>query len=139
VKPVTQCNSAQASCANRVYGRGLFVIAPGARGSALGRRCWATWRPASTCGRENGWAAHVRGPRCADARCRSGPRSQVLFLYFPENRNAYLVLVMNPTSINRSKLRGCPKIVRLILLGSQKCHLSVSVVSSQLVIMMIGS
>ena len=43
------------------------------------------------------------------------------------------------TSIDRSKLRGCPKIVKLSLLGSQKCHLSVSVVSLELAVIMIGS
>ena len=54
VKPVTQCNSARASCANRVNGGGLFASAPSARGSALGRRCWAALRPAGARGREDG-------------------------------------------------------------------------------------
>ena len=61
------------------------------------------------------------------------------FSYFPENRNVYLFSVMNPTSINHSKLHGCPKIVKLSLLGSQKCHLPVSMVSSPLAVRMVGS
>ena len=105
-------------------------------------------RPSPVAGR---WPAGPRlyvGHAVAYSRARAGWRSglsRALWAdgensvsYFPENRNAYF-FVMNPTSINHSKLHGCPKIVKLSLLGSRKCHLSVSVVSSQLAIMMIGS
>ena len=96
------------------------------------------------------WAAPPRGPRggllsragvmahWAEPRV-VGQRRRIRFSLFPENRNVYLFSVMNPTSINRSKLHGCPKIVKLSLLGSQKCHLPVSTVSSQLAVMIIGS
>ena len=97
-----------------------------------------------------GWDAPPRGPRgdlltraggmARWARpARVGRRSENRFSSFPVNKKSLFVLVMNPTSINHSKLRGCPKIVKPSLLGSQKCHLSISVVSSQLAVMMIGS
>ena len=91
---------------------------------------WATRRPAVARGRDGtlGRAARL----WADVRGFG-------FSYFPENINVYLFSVMNPTLINRSKLHGCPKIVKLSLLGLQKYHLSVSVVSSQLAVMIIGS
>ena len=61
------------------------------------------------------------------------------FPYFLELEMLIYFSVMNPTSINRIKLHGCPKIAKLSLLGSQKCHLPVSTVSSPLAIRMVGS
>ena len=90
-----------------------------------------------------GWAVPPRGPRGRDGALGRvalvGRRKRIRFSYFPENRNVYLFSVMSPTSINRSKLHGCPKIVKLSLLGSQKYHLPISTVSSVLAVRMVGS
>jgi len=96
-------------------------------------------------GRASAWAA--RWPTVARGRDGALGRAARLwadvrgfgFSYFPKNMNVYLFSVMNPTSINHSKLHGCPKIVKLSLLGSQKCHLPVSIVSSPLAVRMVGS
>ena len=69
----------------------------------------------------------------------SGPEKWESISSFPVNKRSLFILVMDPTSIHRSKLRGCPKIVKLSLLGSQKCHLPVSTVSSPLAVRMVGS
>ena len=111
-----------------------------------GVRAYLTTRaglsPSRAIGRLGRAAACYRaraGWRAGPSRALVGRRKRIRFSYFPENRNVYLFSVMNPTSINHSKLHGCPKIVKLSLLGSQKYHLSVSVVSSQLAVTIIGS
>ena len=86
------------------------------------------------------WPAHARGRDGALGRAaRCGPMGRIRFLIFQRIEMLICFFVMNPTSINHSKLHGCPKIVKLSLLGSQKCHLPVSIVSSQLTVMIIGS
>ena len=62
-KPMTWCNSARVSCANRGNSGGFFANAPDARGSVVGRLRWATSRdaewavPVATCA--CGWEAGV--------------------------------------------------------------------------------
>jgi len=114
------------------YVGGVRAYLPTRAGLSPSRAVGRLGRAVACCRARAGWRA---GPsRALVGRCK-----KIRFSYFPKNRNVYLFSVMNPTSINRSKLPGCPKIVKLSLLSSQKYHLSVSVVSSQLAVMIIGS
>ena len=64
-KHVTQRNSARVSCANRGNSGGFFANASDARGSAVGRLCWAAARDAE-------WAA-PGGAACMRASRSLGP------------------------------------------------------------------
>ena len=62
-----------------------------------------------------------------------------LFFNSPVNYKHLFNIIFSRTLINCSKLCSCLKIVKLILLGSQKYHLLVSVVKLQLAVTMVGS